>query len=101
MDMITVVRRNQECFNSVGKLIFKEYHRYKYYYMRQKILVRFLVVILAGIAAAAIIESCNKLDLTPLDKTTTATFFTKKADFDGALFAAYSSMQDMWEVNSA
>ena len=69
--------------------------------MRKKIFVRLLVVMLIGIAAAAIIESCNKLDLTPLDKTTTATFFNKKADFDGGLFAAYSSMQDLWEVNSA
>ena len=69
--------------------------------MRKKFFLHFLLVIVIGISAAVIIESCNKLDLTPLDKTTTATFFTKRADFDGGLFAAYSSMQDLWEVNSA
>src|SRR5215212_449548 len=69
--------------------------------IRKKFFKRFLLVTLAVVTAAAIIVSCNKLDLTPLDKTTTATFFNKKADFDGGLFAAYSSMQDMWEVNSA
>jgi starch-binding outer membrane protein, SusD/RagB family len=69
--------------------------------MRKKNRLYFLLVIVVGISAAAIIESCNKLDLTPLDKTTTATFFTKKADFDGGIFAAYSSMQDLWAINSA
>jgi hypothetical protein len=59
------------------------------------------LLILVVTSAAAIIVSCNKLNLTPLDKTTTATFFTKKSDFDGGMFAAYSSMQDLWQVNSA
>jgi len=69
--------------------------------MKKKFFLHFLLVILIAISAVAIIQSCNKLDLTPLDKTTTATFFTKKSDFDGGLFAAYSSMQDLWMVNSA
>jgi starch-binding outer membrane protein, SusD/RagB family len=69
--------------------------------MRKTNRLYFLLVIIVGISAAAIIESCNKLDLTPLDKTTTSTFFAKKADFDGGIFAAYSSMQDLWMVNSA
>jgi starch-binding outer membrane protein, SusD/RagB family len=69
--------------------------------MTKKNRLYFLLVILAGLSAVAIVESCNKLDLTPLDKTTTSTFYTKKADFDAGLFAAYSSMQDMWAVNSA
>jgi hypothetical protein len=69
--------------------------------MRKKFFLHFLLVIVIGISAAMIIESCNKLDLTPLDKTTTATFFTKKSDFDGGMFAAYSSMQDLWALNSA
>ena len=55
--------------------------------IRKKFFKRFLLVTLAVVTAAAIIVSCNKLDLTPLDKTTTATFFNKKADFDGGLFA--------------
>jgi starch-binding outer membrane protein, SusD/RagB family len=69
--------------------------------MRKKNRLYFLLVILIGISTVTIIESCNKLDLTPLDKTTTSTFFTKKADFDGGIFAAYSSMQDLWAINSA
>ena len=69
--------------------------------MKKRFFIQFLLVILIGIGATAIIVSCNKLDLTPLDKTTTATFFNKKADFDGGMFAAYSSMQDLWAVNSA
>jgi starch-binding outer membrane protein, SusD/RagB family len=69
--------------------------------MRKKIFIRLLSVIFIAISAAAIIVSCNKLDLTPLDKTTTATFFTKRSDFDGGIFAAYSSMQDLYQVNSA
>lgn len=69
--------------------------------MRKGIFINFLLVVIIGISTAVILESCNKLDLTPLDKTTTSTFFVKKADFDGALFGAYSSMQDLWAINSA
>lgn len=59
------------------------------------------MVVLIGTGTTAIVISCNKLNLTPLDKTTTATFYNTKADFDGGLFGAYSSMQDLWAVNSA
>ena len=69
--------------------------------MKKRIYLKVFLVVLIVAGAAAIIVSCNKLNLTPLDKTTTATFYTKKADFDGGLFAAYSSMQDLWQVNSA
>ena len=69
--------------------------------MKKKFFLSFLLVAFIAITAAVIIVSCNKLDLTPLDKTTTATFYTKKSDFDGGIFAAYSSMQDLWMVNSA
>ncbi|HTE24385.1 RagB/SusD family nutrient uptake outer membrane protein [Flavitalea sp.] len=69
--------------------------------MKKSFYKRFLLVISIAIGTAAIIESCNKLDLTPLDKTTTSTFFTKKGDFEGGIYAAYSSMQDLWQVNSA
>ena len=69
--------------------------------MKRRFYITFLLVIFIAIGTAAIIVSCNKLDLTPLDKTTTATFFTKKGDFEGGIFAAYSSMQDLWQVNSA
>jgi starch-binding outer membrane protein, SusD/RagB family len=69
--------------------------------MKKRFYKKVLLVILIVSGSAAIIVSCNKLDLTPLDKTTTATFYTKKADFDAGLFASYSSMQDLWAVNSA
>lgn len=69
--------------------------------MKKRFYTKVLLLILFVGGSAAIIISCNKLDLTPLDKTTTATFYTKKADFDAALFGSYSSMQDLWAVNSA
>jgi starch-binding outer membrane protein, SusD/RagB family len=69
--------------------------------MKQKYFIKILLGVLIVIGASAIIVSCNKLNLTPLDKTTTSTFFTKKSDFDGSMFAAYSSMQDLWAINSA
>jgi starch-binding outer membrane protein, SusD/RagB family len=69
--------------------------------MKKRFLIKFFLVILTGIITTAIVVSCNKLNLTPLDKTTTATFYNTKTDFDGGLFGAYSSMQDLWAVNSA
>src|SRR6476620_1993735 len=69
--------------------------------MKKRFLIPFFLVILISTSDIVIVISCNKLNLTTFDKTTTATFFTKKADFDGGLFGAYSSMQDLWEVNSA
>jgi len=69
--------------------------------MKKRFYIKLLLGVLIVVGASAIIISCNKLNLTPLDKTTTSTFFTKKADFDGGIFAAYSSMQDLWMVNSA
>jgi starch-binding outer membrane protein, SusD/RagB family len=69
--------------------------------MKKRFFIQLLLVVSIGIGVTVFVISCNKLDLTPLDKTTTSTFFNKKADFDGGLFAAYSSMQDLWMVNSA
>jgi hypothetical protein len=46
------------------------------------------------------IQACNKLDLQPLDKVTTTTFYKTPADFDGATFAAYSSIQDLWGTST-
>ncbi len=69
--------------------------------MNKKILMPFLLLGLTGLGTTVFVGSCNKIELTPLDKTTTSTFYTKKADFDGGLFGAYSSMQDLWAINSA
>lgn len=45
--------------------------------------------------------SCeNELDLQPLDRLTTDTFYKTRADFDGAIFASYSSMQDFWGTST-
>jgi len=69
--------------------------------MKKRFYTKVVLVILIVFGTAAIIVSCNKLDLTPLDKTTVSTFYNTKADFDGGLFAAYSSIQDLWMINSA
>lgn len=45
-------------------------------------------------------NSCNKLDLVPLDKLTEGDFYKNQADFDGAIFAAYSSIQDFWGTST-
>ncbi|MDN5210549.1 RagB/SusD family nutrient uptake outer membrane protein [Fulvivirgaceae bacterium BMA12] len=47
-----------------------------------------------------ILNSCNDLDLLPLDRVTTATFYQTRSDFDGAIFAAYSSIQDFWGTST-
>ena len=44
--------------------------------------------------------SCNNLDLEPLDRVTESTFYKTKADFDGAIFASYSSIQKFWGQSS-
>jgi hypothetical protein len=44
--------------------------------------------------------SCNKLDLKPLDRVTTDTFYKTVADFDGATFASYASIQDFWGTST-
>lgn len=51
------------------------------------------------VGAVVFMVSCNDLDLAPLDKSTSVSYYKSRQDFDGAVFAAYSSMQDMWVVN--
>lgn len=66
--------------------------------MRYKIplLALFLSTVVGGVV---FMVSCNDLDLVPLDKSTAVSYYKTQQDFDGATFAAYSSMQDMWVVN--
>jgi starch-binding outer membrane protein, SusD/RagB family len=45
-------------------------------------------------------NSCNNLDLVPLDKLTAGQFYKNQEDFDGAIFAAYSSIQDFWGTST-
>ena len=47
-----------------------------------------------------LVESCNNLDLEPLDRVTENTFYKTRADFDGAIFASYSSIQKFWGQSS-
>ena len=48
--------------------------------MKKRFFIQLLLVVSAGIGVTVFVTSCNKLDLTPLDKTTTSTFFNKKGD---------------------
>jgi starch-binding outer membrane protein, SusD/RagB family len=57
---------------------------------------KFICLIVAGL----IINSCNNLDLVPLDKLPASAFYKTSADFDGAIFAAYSSIQDFWGTST-
>jgi starch-binding outer membrane protein, SusD/RagB family len=56
--------------------------------------------ILTLTAVFFIFQACNTLDLQPLDKVTTTTYYKTAADFDGATFAAYSSIQDLWGTST-
>jgi starch-binding outer membrane protein, SusD/RagB family len=55
---------------------------------------------IAAIAVLGISQSCNDLDLQPLDQVTNDTYYKTAADFDGAIFAAYSSIQDIWGTST-
>ncbi len=46
------------------------------------------------------INSCNNLDLVPLDKLPANSYYKTAAEFDGAIFAAYSSIQDFWGTST-
>jgi hypothetical protein len=45
--------------------------------------------------------SCSgELDLVPLDRVGTDAFYKTRTDFDGAVFASYSSIQDFWGTST-
>jgi len=46
------------------------------------------------------IGSCNNLDLVPLDKLPASSYYKTAAEFDGAMFAAYSTIQDFWGTST-
>jgi len=56
--------------------------------------------ILTVVVVFLVVQSCNKLDLQPLDRVTTDTYYKTAEDFDGAIFAAYSSIQDFWGTST-
>ena len=47
-----------------------------------------------------VINSCNNLDLVPLDKLSADQYYKSAAEFDGAIFGAYSSIQDFWGTST-
>lgn len=52
------------------------------------------------LVALFIANSCNDLDLLPLDRVTAASFYKTTVDFDGAIFASYSAMQDLYGTST-
>lgn len=56
--------------------------------------------LILAIAVFLAFGSCNNLDLVPLDKLPSNSYYKTSAEFDGAMFAAYSSIQDFWGTSS-
>lgn len=61
---------------------------------------RFYLIAFLLITTTVIVISCNKLDLKPLDRLTSDNYYKTPADFDGAIFASYSSIQDLWGTST-
>ncbi|MCJ7467295.1 MAG: RagB/SusD family nutrient uptake outer membrane protein [Maribacter sp.] len=57
-------------------------------------------IILISMFAIGLSSCSNQLDLQPLDRLTTDTFYKTRADFDGAVFASYSSIQDFYGTST-
>ncbi len=56
--------------------------------------------ILAIVIVLLMFNSCNNLDLVPLDKLPADQYYKTAPEFDGAIFAAYSSIQDFWGTST-
>ncbi len=56
--------------------------------------------ILAIVVVFLMFNSCNNLDLVPLDKLPADQYYKTAAEFDGGMFAAYSSIQDFWGTST-
>jgi len=56
--------------------------------------------ILAIVVVLLMFNSCNNLDLVPLDKLPADQYYKTAPEFDGAMFAAYSSIQDFWGTST-
>lgn len=59
-----------------------------------------IYILIAILCIPGIFSCSNELDLQPLDRLTTDTFYKTRADFDGAVFAAYSSIQDFYGTST-
>ena len=57
-------------------------------------------ILLVSLVCLGSLSCKDELDLKPLDRITTDEFYNTRSDFDGAIFAAYSSIQDFWGTSS-
>lgn len=58
------------------------------------------ILFLVAICTLTVLSCDDELDLQPLDSITVDTFYNTRGDFDGAIFAAYSSIQDFWGTST-
>ena len=68
--------------------------------MKKIVYFKGLSIVLTLAAVFFVVQACNNLDLQPLDKVSTDTYYKTAGDFDGAIFAAYSSIQDLWGTST-
>jgi len=59
-----------------------------------------IYLFIASLCYLGIFSCSDELDLQPLDRLTTDTFYKTRSDFDGAVFASYSSIQDFWGTST-
>jgi len=59
--------------------------------------IQFYILILA---IGSLWSCSDELDLAPLDRVTPDTFYKTRADFDAAVFASYSSLQDFYGTST-
>jgi len=59
-----------------------------------------IYVFLASCCIVGVFSCSDQLDLQPLDRVSTDAFYKNRADFDGAIFASYSSIQDFWGTST-
>ena len=58
------------------------------------------ILFLVALCTMTIFSCSDELDLQPLDSITIDSFYNTRGDFDGAIFAAYSSIQDFWGTST-
>ncbi|MEO9852896.1 MAG: RagB/SusD family nutrient uptake outer membrane protein [Reichenbachiella sp.] len=56
--------------------------------------------IYALLAITLFFNSCNDLDLAPLDQLSESAFYKTTEDFDGAIYGSYSSIQKFWGTST-
>lgn len=58
------------------------------------------ILFLVAICTLTLWSCEDELDLQPLDSVTIDSFYNTRGDFDGAIFASYSSIQDFWGTST-